>query len=149
MKMPYDFFVYICDYRSTNSWFGKNYCSMEWPAHQDERLDGPNISVSATVTKYTHINCFVNKQLTYFTIIFTPRFLTTVSIIWVKRTFSESFIKIRSGVFEKIEYKCQLFVYKKCPRNKKFLFLIRFWQNFVRLQYSCLLQSHKVSSQPL
>ena len=27
----------------------------------------------------------------------------------------------------------QLFVYKKCLRNKNFLFLIRFWRNFVRL----------------
>ena len=23
VKMPYDFFVYICDYKSTNSWLGK------------------------------------------------------------------------------------------------------------------------------
>ena len=23
IKMPYDFFVYICDYKSTNSWLGK------------------------------------------------------------------------------------------------------------------------------
>ena len=23
MKMPYEFFVYICDYKSTNSWLGK------------------------------------------------------------------------------------------------------------------------------
>ena len=28
MKMPYDFFVYICDYKSTNSWLGKKYYSL-------------------------------------------------------------------------------------------------------------------------
>ena len=33
------------------------------PPNQDECLDGPYISVSAIVTKYTQIKCFVNKQL--------------------------------------------------------------------------------------
>ena len=41
--------------------------------------------------------------------------------------------QIERGNFEIIEKQCQLFVYKKCPRNKNFLFLIRFWRNFVRL----------------
>ena len=29
MKMPYHFFVYICDYKSTNSWLGKKDYSLE------------------------------------------------------------------------------------------------------------------------
>ena len=51
MKMPYDFFVYICDYKSTNSWLGKKFLNLEWPAYQDKCVDGPNISVSWTGSK--------------------------------------------------------------------------------------------------
>ena len=46
-----DFFIYICDYKSTNSWLGKKDYSLEWPTYQDKRVDGPNISVSWTGTK--------------------------------------------------------------------------------------------------
>ena len=44
--MPYNFFVYISGSKSTNSWLGKKDYSLEWPAYQDKRVDGPNISVS-------------------------------------------------------------------------------------------------------
>ena len=46
--MPYDFFVYICDYESTKSWLEKKDYSLEWLAYQDKHVDGPNISVSWT-----------------------------------------------------------------------------------------------------
>ena len=64
MKMPYDFFVYICDYKSTNSWLGKKDYSLEWLSYQDKHVDGPNISVSWTGTQLGPQMCFVNKQLT-------------------------------------------------------------------------------------
>ena len=38
--------------------------SLEWPARKDERVEGPNISVSWTGTKLGPNMCFVNKQLT-------------------------------------------------------------------------------------
>ena len=37
--------------------------SLEWPAYQDERVEGPNISVSWTGTKLGPQTWFVNKQL--------------------------------------------------------------------------------------
>ena len=46
MKLSYDFFVYIYDYKSTKSWLAKKDYSLEGPTFQDECVDGPNISVS-------------------------------------------------------------------------------------------------------
>ena len=43
---------------------GKKSYSLEWPAYQDKRVDGPNISVSWIGTKLGPQMCFVNKQLT-------------------------------------------------------------------------------------
>ena len=37
-------FIYICDYKSTNSWLAKKDYSLEWPAYQDKCLDGHYIS---------------------------------------------------------------------------------------------------------
>ena len=108
--------------------------SLEWPANQDERVETPNITVSWTGTKLGPQTCFVNKQLTDIS--------KKLSASWfrnwfwtgsVKGTFSEILSKIERTVLEKIEKERQLFVYKKCPSNKIFLFLIRFWRNFVRL----------------
>ena len=64
--MPYDFFVYTCDYKSTNSWLGKKDYSLEWPANQDKLLDRHYISVCWMDTKQGPNMYFVNKQLTYF-----------------------------------------------------------------------------------
>ena len=38
--------------------------SLEWPAYQDKRVEGPNISVSWRATQLGPQTCFVNKQLT-------------------------------------------------------------------------------------
>ena len=63
---------------------------------------------------------FVNKQLTYFIEKLSSfGFLKQFSIVWVKQTFSEILSKIERGVFEIIEWKHQLFVYKNCPIDKK------------------------------
>ena len=78
----------------------KNYYSLEWPPYQDKRVDRPNISVSWTGMKLGPKMYFVNKQLTYFIKnLRTHQFFTKFSIIWVKWTFSESFIKIQSSEF--------------------------------------------------
>ena len=47
--MPYDFFVYICDYKQTNSWLGKKYYSLEWPAYH-------------TPSIFTFMNCKKLKE---------------------------------------------------------------------------------------
>ena len=64
--MPYDFLFTFVTYKSTNSWLGKKYYSLECPANQDKNLDRHYISVSWTGTKLGLIMYFVNKQLTYF-----------------------------------------------------------------------------------
>ena len=74
-----------------------------------------------TGTKLGPIMYFVNKQLTYFikkssSCWFLKQFL----IVWVKQTFSEILNKIENVIFEKIEIKHQLFVYKKCLVNNFF-----------------------------
>ena len=51
--------------------------SLEWPAHQDKRVDGPNISVSWTGTKLGPNMYFVNKQLTDVSKIFKPFWFLT------------------------------------------------------------------------
>ena len=61
MKMPYDFFVYICEYKSTNSWLGKKDYSLEWLANQDKCLDEHYISVSWTDTKLGPKVYFIKK----------------------------------------------------------------------------------------
>ena len=67
----------------------------DWLIETNMYLDGPNISVSWTGTKLGPKMYFVNKHLTYFVKIFcTHGFFTKFSILWVKRTFSESYIKI-------------------------------------------------------
>ena len=39
---------------------------------------------------------------------------------------AENKLRVHDKVLEKIEKEFQLFVYKKCPINKNFLFLIQF-----------------------
>ena len=62
--MPYDFlFTFVTFNQQTADLEKKDY-SLEWPAYQDERVEGPNISESWTGTKLGPQMCFVNKQLT-------------------------------------------------------------------------------------
>ena len=64
VKMPYDFlFTFVTFNQQTADLEKKDY-SLEWPAYQDERVEGPNISESWTGTKLGPQTCFVNKQLT-------------------------------------------------------------------------------------
>ena len=109
----------------------KKFYSMEWPAYQDKRVEGPNNSVSWTGKKLgpnmLQTADWYKKKI--------ERLLISKAIFdcWVKQTFSEILNKIERVLFEKIEKECQLFVYKKCSINNFFLFLIRFWRKFVRL----------------
>ena len=64
MKMPYDFLFTFLSFSKQTAGLGNKSDSLEWPAHQDKRVDGPNISVSWTGTKLGPKTCFVNKQLT-------------------------------------------------------------------------------------
>ena len=57
---------------------------------------------------------------------FTSRFLTTVSIIWVKRTFSESFIKIWSRLLEKMSY--LYFQYQGRPNILHIYYIYEYWK---------------------
>ena len=57
--------VYICDYKSTNSWLEIK-TSLAWLAHHDKHLDGHYISVSWMAAMLGPKMYFVNKQLTYF-----------------------------------------------------------------------------------
>ena len=80
--------------------------SLEWPAWKDERVEGPNISVSWTGTKLGPNMYFVNKQLTDITKkLSSPWFFKQFSIVWVKQTFSEILSKIERITLEKIEIK--------------------------------------------
>ena len=107
--MPYVFFVYISDFKSTNSWLGKKYYSLERPPYQDKRVDRPNISVSWTGMKLGLNMYFVNKQLTDNSKIFKPLwFLTWFWTGYVKQTFSEILSQIECASFEIIEKECQL-----------------------------------------
>ena len=64
VKMPYDFlFTFVTFNQQTADLEKKDY-SLEWPAYQDERVEGPNISESWTGTKLGPQTRFVNKQLT-------------------------------------------------------------------------------------
>ena len=62
--MPYDFlFTFVTFNQQTADLEKKDY-SLEWPAYQDKRVEGPNISASWTATQLGPQTCFVNKQLT-------------------------------------------------------------------------------------
>ena len=50
MKMPYDFLFTFVTFNQQTADLGKKSYSLEWPAYQDERVEGPNISVSWTGT---------------------------------------------------------------------------------------------------
>ena len=134
MKMPYDFLFIFVTFSKQTAGLEKKFYSMEWPANKDERVERHNITVSWTGTKLGPQTCFVNKQLTDISKkLSSPWFFTWFWTGKVKQTFSEILSKIERVVLEKIKRECQLFVYKKSPRNKNFLFLIPFWRNFVRL----------------
>ena len=56
-------FTFVTFNQQTAGLEKKDY-SLEWPAYQDERVEGPNISASWTATQLGPQTCFVNKQLT-------------------------------------------------------------------------------------
>ena len=64
VKMPYDFLFTFVTFNQQTADLKKKSYSLEWPAYQDERVEGPNISVSWTATQLGPQTCFVNKQLT-------------------------------------------------------------------------------------
>ena len=64
-------FTFVTFNQQTAGLEKKDY-SLEWPAYQDERVEGPNISVSWTATQLGPQTCFVNKQLTDIIKIFLP-----------------------------------------------------------------------------
>ena len=64
VKMPYDFLFTFVTFNQQTADLKKKSYSLEWPAYQDERVEGPNISVSWTATQLGPQMCFVNKQLT-------------------------------------------------------------------------------------
>ena len=134
IEMPMIFLVTFVTINQQTAGLGKKYYSLEWLPYQDKCVDGPNIYESLTGTNLGPQTCFVNKQLSDISKKLSSfGFLTWFWTGYVKQTFSEILSKIERVLFEIIKKECQLFVYKKCPRNKKFLFLIRFWRNFVRL----------------
>ena len=77
MKMPYDFLFTFVTFSKQTAGLEKKSDSLEWPAHQDKRVDGPNISVSWTGTKLGPNMYFVNKQLTDVSKIFKPGWFLT------------------------------------------------------------------------
>ena len=54
-------FTFVTFSKQTAGLEKKSY-SLEWPAYQDECVEGPNISVSWTGTKLGPQTCFVNKE---------------------------------------------------------------------------------------
>ena len=48
MKMPYDFLFTFVTFSKQIAGLEKKSYSLEWPAYQDKRVDGPNITVSLT-----------------------------------------------------------------------------------------------------
>jgi len=72
MKMPYDFLFTFLSFSKQTAGLGKKSDSLEWPPHQDKRVEGPNISISWTGMKLCPQTCFVNKQLTDVSKIFKP-----------------------------------------------------------------------------
>ena len=48
MKMPYDFLFTFVTFSKQIAGLEKKSYSLEWPAYQYERVDGPNITVSLT-----------------------------------------------------------------------------------------------------
>ena len=64
VKMPYDFLFTFVTFNQQTADLKKKSYSLEWPAYQDKRVEGPNISVSWTGTQLGPQMCFVNKQLT-------------------------------------------------------------------------------------
>ena len=72
MKMPYDFLFTFVTFSKQIAGLEKKSYSLEWPAYQDKRVEGPNISVSWTATQLGPQTCFVNKQLTDIIKIFLP-----------------------------------------------------------------------------
>ena len=59
--MPYDFLFTFVAFNQQTADLGKKDYSLEWPAYQDKRVDGPKISVSWTGMKLGPQTCFVNK----------------------------------------------------------------------------------------
>ena len=56
-------FTFVTFNQQTAGLEKKDY-NLEWPAYQDKRVEGPNISASWTATQLGPQTCFVNKQLT-------------------------------------------------------------------------------------
>ena len=77
MKMPYDFLFTFVTFSKQTAGLEKKSYSLEWPAYQDKRVEGPNISVSWTGTKLGPNMYFVNKQLTDVSKIFKPGWFLT------------------------------------------------------------------------
>ena len=69
-------FTFVTFSKQTAGLEKKSY-SLEWPAYEDERVEGPNISVSQTGTKLGPNMYFVNKQLTDVSKIFKPGWFLT------------------------------------------------------------------------
>ena len=92
--------------------------SLEWPAHQDKRVDGPNISVSWTGTKLGPNMYFVNKQLTDISKIFKQfGFLTW---FWTATKLCEIVVLYRlKGL--KLKNKGHMNFLKDCDLMKKYI----------------------------
>ena len=57
MKLPYDFFVYICDYKSTNSWLGKK------PLVWNDQLIKTNVQTGLTFLYLERVRSQVHKRV--------------------------------------------------------------------------------------
>ena len=68
MKMPYDFLFTFVTFSKQTAGLEKKSYSLEWPAYQDERVEGPNISVSWTGTLnvlFCQIKSFIRFRLAF------------------------------------------------------------------------------------
>ena len=122
-----DFFVYICDYKSSKQLAWKKKTSLEWQANQDKHLDGHYISVSWTGTKLGLNMYFLNKQLTYFVKNIKPWMISHLILNQLGQT--NIFWHFQPNWAGWIEMSAVCL----CPTNKIFCF----WSDFDKTLWDC------------